>query len=60
MRSLLLLPEAAGYYSEDVGATYGKQAYLTITDAEAPMPSAFIGPVWVRPREDDTWNAYST
>lgn len=59
VRSLLLLPEAVGYYSGGVGTTYSKEAYLTITDAENPMPAAFIGPVWVRPGEDDTWNAYS-
>lgn len=59
VRSLLHLPEAVGYHSGDVGTTYGKETYLTITDAENPMPAAFIGPVWLRPGEDDTWNAYS-
>ena len=43
VRSLLLLPEAVGYYSGNVGATYSKEAYLTITDPENPMLSAFIG-----------------
>ena len=59
VRALLHLPEAVGYYSGDVGTTYGKEVYLTITDPEEPMPSAFMAPVWVRRREDGTWNAYS-
>lgn len=59
VRALLHLPEAVGYYSGDVGTTYGKEVYLTITDPEEPMPSAFMAPVWVRQREDGTWNAYS-
>ncbi|OFL67380.1 hypothetical protein HMPREF2757_10530 [Brevibacterium sp. HMSC063G07] len=45
VRALLLLPEAVGYYSGDVDTVYGKEAYLTITDPEEPLLSAFIAAV---------------
>lgn len=59
VRALLRLPEAVGYYSGDVDTTYGKGPYLTITDLEEPLLSAFMAPVWVGPSPDGAWNAYS-
>lgn len=52
VRALLRLPEAVGYYSGDVDTTYGKGPYLTITDLEEPLLSAFMAPVWVGPSPD--------
>ena len=60
VRGLLRLEEAVGYYSGDVGTTYGKEPYLEITEAEDPFAAAFLAPVWIGQREDGAWNASST
>lgn len=60
VRGLLRLEEAVGYYSGDVGTTYGKEPYLEITEAENPFAAAFLAPVWIGQREDGAWNASST
>ena len=59
VRALLYLEEAVGYYSGDAGTTYGKEPYLEITEAEDLFAAAFLAPVWVRPRQDGAWDAYS-
>lgn len=59
VRALLRLEEAVGYYSGDVGTTYGKEPYLAFTEAEDPFAAAFLAPVWIAQREDGGWNAYS-
>lgn len=60
VRGLLRLEEAVGYYSGDVETTYGKEPYLSFTEAEDPLTAAFLASVWIAQREDGAWDAYST
>lgn len=59
VRALLHLEEAVGYYSGDVETTYGKEPYLSFTEAEDPLAAAFLAPVWIAQREDGAWDTDS-
>ena len=59
VRALLHLEEAVGYYSGDVETTYGKEPYLSFTEAEDPLTAAFLAPVWIAQREDGAWGTDS-
>lgn len=59
VRAILQLDEAVGYYSGEVATTYSKESFLAITDSDSPLLAGFMAPVWLSPREDGRWDAYS-